>query len=177
MVNYANFTQDNNSTFPGSHVIYQGKPAIVKMGASWSENLTIEVDGKIITVNKNDLFGINEKKEAQNAWFEDRVAEKKETIAKNDEKIELLNKVWNGAVAMVRSSKESMYSLLKKNNVSHYSELKGEEQEKYLKHMHDRKDARSAQLSSAADVIRLAHQSGDLAFEIGDLLNQQALFV
>lgn len=177
MVNYANFSQQNNSTIPGSYVVYEGKPALVKWGTPWSDTLTLEVDGKTITVNKNDLFGINNKiAENQQEWFSSQIEKSQKELEINNEKMTVYKELYANASKEISKYKDFLYNLLRKNNVSSHNELKGDEQKEYLANMAALKDSKSAKWHAGNGINHTAMKSLNEALYLGDLQNQQALF-
>ena len=175
MVNYANLLDKNNSTSTGSYILYEGKPAHIKWSTPWSDTITIEVEGKTITVNKNDLFGINDKKNEYAQWLETQAESRREEIIKNEKEMTFLKELYANSTKMITTCKETMYCLLRKNQVSSYNELKGDAQEKYLAELATLKDSTSIKWHAGNGINRVAHRSINEALNLGEIQNQQVL--
>lgn len=157
----------------GETVNYNGKEATVVNTHSYSNYLTILVDGKQITVEKNDLFGMNK----SNKHFDRLIDSCDEQIAKNKSIINDAKLNWAAAVNTIKSCREQMHGILKSSGVSTFSQITNDEQRaQYLKLKNDRGDARSVQIRASADIINAAHSVGSAALSKMNFLNQQAIY-
>lgn len=155
----------------GETVNYQGNEAKVVSHNTSGDYLRIETeDGKIIVVNKNDLFGINSNLETSIA---SRVSYYDEQIEKNKNFINLCQQIWNDAKEGIKTIKEKMRSFLASLDITHAYQIQNAAQKKEYKSMSaECSDLRGIQIRSSADILHTANKTGSLVLDKGNLLNQ-----
>ena len=159
----------------GEHVLFNGKSAIVKESHSYSEFVTVVVDGKEYTVNKNDLFGMNNSK---NDYFFDRqISAYDKQIQQNKEIISEQNTLWALASAKIKNCRQQMASILRSAGVSVASKIDDETQKaQYYALRDNRRDARSVQIRATSEIISASNSTASAALGKMNVTNQKALF-
>ena len=157
----------------GEIIKYQGKEARVVSSHSYSSQITIEVDGKMITVNRNDLFGMNDIRPD----FEGQIAQYDEQIEKNKEQIKLSDAIWNAAKQTIKTCRDQMWSLLSDAGVKSYSQITDAEVRAQYAELYEQKGgARSAQIKAVSDIIHASNNTASVAIDKMNLTNQQYVF-
>lgn len=155
----------------GETVNYQGNEAKVVSHNTSGDYLRIETEnGKIIVVNKNDLFGINSSPETGIA---SRVSYYDEQIEENKNFINLCQQRWNDAKEGIKNTKEKMRSFLASLDITHAYQIQNAAQKKEYKSMSaECSDLRGIQIRSSADILHTANETGSLVLDKGNWLNQ-----
>lgn len=158
----------------GETVNYQGNEAKVVSHNTSGDYLRIETEnGKIIVVNKNDLFGINSSPDSPETGIASRVSYYDEQIEENKNFINLCQQIWENAKAGIKTTKEKMRSFLASLDITHAYQIQNAAQKKEYKAMRaECSDFRSQQIRASADILHAAHETGSFASDKGNLLNQ-----
>ena len=159
----------------GEQVTFNGKKAVVSESHIYSDTVTIIVDGKEYSVNKNDLFGMNEKK---NEYFFDRQIDfYDKQIEQNKETIKEQNTLWARAKDKIKSCREQMASILHLAGVSIASQINDESQRAQYYALRDsRMDARLEQIGATAEIMNAANNTATLAFNKMNISHQKSFF-
>ena len=73
----------------------------------------------------------------------------------------------------IKNTKEKMRSFLASLDITHASQIQNAAQKKEYKSMSaECSDLRGIQIRSSADILHTAHETGSLALDKGNLLNQ-----
>ena len=164
MVLQANFQQ-------GETVLYNGKFATACEAPFAGSTLTIEVDGKCISVDKNDLFGMN-KDYTQNA-LDRHITQCDEQIAENKSIIKEANARWDLAKEQIKFLRGQMNSLLRSFGATTVGELGEAEQAQYKALRADRMSQRSVQIRATSDIMSAAINTASVASSKQNFLNAQ----
>lgn len=158
----------------GETVNYQGNEAKVVSHNTSGDYLRIETeDGKIIVVNKNDLFGINSSPDSPETGIASRVSYYDEQIEKNKNFINLCQQRWNDAKEGIKTIKEKMRLFLALLDITHANQIQNAAQKKEYKSMSaECSDLRGIQIRSSADILHTANETGSLVLDKGNWLNQ-----
>ncbi len=164
-----------NVTFKyGEEVNYDGKSAEVVFASPYCDKITIKLeDGTFVSVNKNDLFGMNNNVQSD---IETRMNSYDEQIAENKSFIKECQQLWASAKEGIKRSKEEMNSYLASLGVTHAFQLTNADQKKEYKAMRaECSDFRSQQIRASADILHTANATVSLAIDKGNLQNIQLL--
>ena len=157
----------------GETINYNGKEAKIDSSYSYSSQIRIEVDGKIVTVDRNDLFGMNKNRPD----FEEQIAACDEQIEANKERIKNCDLIWNTAKRTITSCRDQMWALLSKAGVQSFSQITDEEVRAQYAELYGQKgDARSLQIRAVSDTINAANNTASVAIDKMHLVNQQYVF-
>ncbi len=155
----------------GDTVNYNGQEAKIVSHNQSGNFLRIEVDGKIITVDKNDLFGMNTDYESD---YDRQVANYNERIEENKNKIEHFQQLWYAAKDSIKLAREKIDNLFDSLGVTNVSQITNADKKKEYKSLkQERYDARMTQIRASADIIGTANDTVSLAINKGNLQNQQ----
>lgn len=155
----------------GDTVKYNGQEAKIVSHNQSGNFLRIEVDGKIITVDKNDLFGMNTDYESD---YDRQVANYNERIEENKNKIEHFQQLWYAAKDSIKLAREKIDNLFDSLGVTNVSQITNADKKKEYKSLkQERYDARMTQIRASADIIGTANDTVSLAINKGNLQNQQ----
>lgn len=158
----------------GDTVNYNGQEAKIVSHNQSGNFLRIEVDGKIITVDKNDLFGMNTDYESD---YDRQVANYNERIEENKNKIEHFQQLWYAAKDSIKLAREKIDNLFDSLGVTNVSQITNADKKKEYKSLkQERYDARMIQIRASADIIGTANDTVSLAIDRGNLQNQHLLF-
>ena len=159
----------------GEHVNYNGRDAVVISNNYSSRSITIEVDGKRITVDRNDLFGMN--KDISSSYYDSQIANLDKSIEKKQAQIEENKTLWSIATKKIHDCRLLMRSILNEFGVSSFKQLTDENAKKqYSLAMTDKTSARSVQIGASSDIISDAHSAGSDILYRGTLLNEQSIY-
>lgn len=157
----------------GEKINYKGENAVVVSDNFGSSSITICVDGKQISVDRNDLFGMNK----DNSYFQKRIAQCDARIAKFQKTIDFFNKLWSAAKEAAKDCRRQMASILSAFKATNYKQIDDKEQrDAYLALMGQNYDAKRTMNRASSSVISAAIDAGSECFAKGNLLNQQALY-
>lgn len=162
-----------NVTFKyGEKVNYDGKVAEVVFASSYSDKITIKLeDGTFLSVNKNDLFGMNNNVQSD---IEARLASYDEQIAKNKSFIKECQQLWTSAKEGIKKTKNEMNSYLASLGVTHAFQITNADQKKEYKAMRAKcSDFRSEQIRASANILHTANDTVSSVIDKGNLQNIQ----
>ena len=151
----------------GEIVNYDGKLAKVCDTGFGTSTITIEVDGKCISVDKNDLFGMNENLETSSVLDNQ--------IANCDEQIE--DNLWQQAKDEIKSLRNQMQALLSSFGVSLVTQLDEPNKAQYKALRAERVNQRLVQIRATSDIMTAAHNTASVASYKQDLVNTKAFGV
>ena len=164
-----------NVTFKyGEKVNYDGKAAEVVFASSYSDKITIKLeDGTFVSVDKNDLFGMNNNVQPDIKACLDSYDEQ---IAENKSFIKECQQLWTSAKEGIRKTKDEMNSYLASLGVTHAFQITNADQKKEYKAMRaECSDFRSEQIRASADILHTANATVSLAIDKGNMQNMQLL--
>ena len=157
----------------GETLNYNGKQATVCDTGFGTSTITIEVDGKCISVDKNDLFGMNN--DLQNTSILDSQIEScDEQIAKNKSIIENSKQLWNNAKEEIKSLRNQMQMILNSFGVSLVTQLDDANKAQYNALRSQRVNQRLVQIRATSDIMTAAHSTASAASYKQDLTNTKA---
>ena len=161
----------------GETVNYQGNEAKVVSHNTSGDYLRIETeDGKIIVVNKNDLFGINSSPDSPETGIASRVSYYDEQIEENKSFIEKCQQLWYMAKEGIKRTKGKMNSYLASLGITHAFQLTNTNQKKEYNAMRtEYSDYRFEQIRASADILHTVNATVSLAIDKGNLQNIQLL--
>ena len=158
----------------GDTVNFYGHNAIVSEAHYYSDTVTIIVNGKEYSVNKNDLFGMNNHK--NDYYFDERIENYNEQIENNKETIKEQNTLWALAKAKIKECINQMSSILRSAGVTNGSQISDEKQKAQYDAFRDsRIDARSKQIRATAEIMNAANNTATLALNKMNVTHQKAL--
>ncbi len=166
--------QQNVNFKYGETINYNGKSARIVSQNLTGSYLRIEVDGKIITVDKNDLFGMNK---SAISGLDRQIEVYDEQIKENKNLIKYYNEIWYTAKSGIKEARNKMASLLDSIGVTNAFQITNAEHKKeYAALRKERCDARMTQISASANILSTANDTVSLALHKGDLQSRQLLF-
>ena len=152
----------NNSEQAKVWVNGQYLPATKASNGEWF----VEIDGKRVKVDKNDLFGVNNNLTGLVNYYD-------KLIAENNEKIDYLKATGEALKAQLKGVQKQYYGLLSKFGVNKYSDIDDETQKaeakKFYTDMSDLKMAKTANSNREYSAYMTAF---DYALEKGNWQNQ-----
>lgn len=159
----------NNSEQPRVWVDGQYLPATKASNGEWF----VEIDGKKVKVDKNDLFGINsnltEHPQKLVNYYDD-------LIAKNEEKIDYLKATGEAIKSQMKGVKEQFDDLLNKFGVKKYSDIDDKSQQAEAKKFYaDLSSLRSAKTANFNREYSAYMTAFDYTLAKGNWQNQLAL--
>lgn len=158
----------NNSEQPKVWVNGQYLPATKASNGEWF----VEIDGKKVKVDKNDLFGINNSLTEHPQKLVDYYDK---LLAENNEKIISLKAAGESLKAQIKGVREQYYGLLSKFGVNKYSDINDETQraeaKSCYKNLSNLKMERTANSNREYSAYMTAF---DYALEKGNWQNQLA---
>jgi len=157
----------------GEKVNFNGREATVISGHSYSNKITIQVDGKLITVDKNDLFGMKKTTKEPEDFYAKAINSCDEQIEHNKDIIETYKELWADAKAKIRECRNKMGSILKENRVSKFNQLDEGQKAIYMSFKSDKSAARATQIRATAGIISAAHSTASEAGYKHTLINEQ----
>ena len=163
----------NNVKSEQSFVYYNGQVATIVAHTPNSQFITIEVNGVKISVNKNDLFGMNNLEEV-NKYYDEQIAYYDEQMKKNEETIDANKSLWTACKNAIREGKQLLASILNELGVQDFSQITDKEQkQRYQDTVAKNSTARSTQLRATSDIISAANDTCSCATSKINLVNQQ----
>lgn len=161
----------------GEQVNYQGYDAVIVSNNNASHSLTIRLNnGEIITVDSNDLFGMNQKKKSIAGDIQNRVDDLNESIEKGTQKIKYNQKLWSVAVELIRTCRRKINSLFSALGVQSENEITdAENRKKYQELVENKASQISIRNRASSDVIYYAHRTADDIFSRHRWQLQQSL--
>ena len=163
-------------------VTYDGKEVKIITAQSWSNLVTIEVDGQTRVVNKqdplfNNYFEDNSSYQNTSSYYSKQLASYDRRIESNKEKIKKSNAIWAFAKNAIKKCRTGMNTILSEHNARNLNDIDDESARKeYLSLMSDKSNARKAQLRASADVLSAAIDTGSACSGKHNVLNQLAIF-
>ena len=153
----------NNVKAEQSFVYYNGQVATIIAHTPNSQFITIEVNGNKISVNKNDLFGMN-KLEEVNKYYDEQIAYYDEQMKKNEETINANESLWTACKNAIREGKQMMDSILDNLGVQDFSQITDKVQKQRYQDLVDKNStARTQQLGAVAAIFHAAISTGSAA--------------
>ena len=151
-------------------VKYKGQHAVVINNNTGSSYITLRLDdGTYVTVNRNDLFGMNED-------IQERIDECDERIAKNFEKIKQFKLDWNEARDLSSLLSKQMNSILRAFHAINAGDIRdAKKQDEYFALREQRTDAILARNRATSGIISAAIDTGSECTNKLSLINQQSL--
>ena len=149
-------TQSNSAN---QTVMYNGRRAVIQSAPQNSRYWTVVIDGKPVKVDKNDLFGLNNKRiteqfASQKSFYDDVIEKSKKTIKE-------AKGLWSAAVETMKSCRNQMYTILRDAKVTNFNQISDAEQrKKYQALATDRSSARMTQIRATSDIIGAAIDVG-----------------
>lgn len=157
---------------PGDTVNYLGKQGKF-LGENYSgSGIKIVIDGKVVVVDPNDLFGMNEKIDfsSQIALYDKEIEENKTIIKEN-------KTLWEAAKKTISFCKEQMALILSDSNVSTIDGITDSElRQEYFALKEQRYNARSAQIHATSTILTAAIDTGSACSSKINCINQQAIY-
>lgn len=159
----------NNSEQAKVWVNGQYLPATKASNGEWF----VEINGKKVKVDKNDLFGVNSNLTEHPQKLVDYYDE---LINKNNEKINSLKAVGESIRAQMKGVQKQYYGLLSKFGVNKYSEISDEAQKAEAKKFYtDLSSLKSAKTANSNREYSAYMTAFDYALEKGNWQNQLTL--
>ena len=159
----------------GEQVYFNGQKALVSEAHFYSDTVKIIINGKEYSVNKNDLFGMNNNKNEY--YFDRQIDYYNEQISQNKERIEEQNTLWARAKDKIKSCRQQMASILHLAGVSIASQINDEIQKAQYYALRDsRMDARLEQIRATAEIMNAANNTATLAFNKMNISHQKSFF-
>ena len=136
---------------------YYGKEAKIVSANSYSSFIIIEVDGKHLCVNKNDLFGMNDKCYKPEDWFESTINKYSEEIKDGEQKMEVLGKLYYEARKNYHTNSNLKNNVLRSEGVSSVAQLSDEGKEKFSYFSNLASKASSTMHRATSDILSTAN--------------------
>ena len=161
----------------GEHVNYQGSDAVIVSNNFASHSLTIQLpDGKTVTVDRNDLFGMNKSIKAVCDGIQQHVDDLDEEIEQGNEKIKFNQNLWTTAVKMIRNCKRAINIMFRNLGIKSENEITDvSDREKYKELVENKSSAISTRNRASGDVIWYAHKTESAVLSRHKCLLQQSL--
>ena len=149
--------------FKGEQIRYQGSDAAVVSNNYSNHTLTIRLDnGEVVTVDRNDLFGMNKGVTEVIQSTQKHIDKLDEEIAEGEAKIKESNKLWAAAVKNVRKFKNDINTLFSSLGIKSENEITDSKaRAEYLALSESESGARKARNRASSDVIWYAHRTFD----------------
>lgn len=156
----------------GETINYNGQKAVVVESHSYLSYITIEVNGKRISVDRNDLFGMNDMKK----YYDDRMDYCDKRIARNWEIIKQSEKEYDFGSELIKKCRNGMARILADLKVKSVDEITDASKRKEYLSLSDQKAfAKTLKNSASSSIMSAAIDTGSVCTEKMNLINQQAL--
>ena len=156
----------------GDTINYNGQNAVVVRNPIYSKMITIRVDGKEISVDRNDLFGMNDMKK----YYDDKLAACDERIERNWKTIKQSEKEYSFGSELIKKCKNDMAKILADFNVKSVDEITDVSKRKEYLTLSDRKAfGKTLKNRASSSIMSAAIDTGCVCSEKMNYINQQAL--
>ena len=156
----------------GETINYNGQKAVVVEAHSYSSYITIEVNGEKITVDRNDLFGMNNAKN----YYDERIADCDERIERNWGIIKLAEKVYDACANVIKACRKGMARILAELNVKSADNITDiSKRKEYLSLSDEKAYNKVLKNRASADIMSAAIDTGSVCSTKMNLINQQAV--
>lgn len=161
-------TTVSNNTQPKVWINGQYMPANKGVDGNWY----VEVDGKRVKVDPNDLFGMNQHWEELDKSFEER---KEFHAGWKDHWMALQGKASEAYNAAIGAYKEASKKYNEVTQGLNFSELEGSQREEAKQYRYEMADAGAQKRRAVSDSIFYGRLAADEAYNMQDYSNLQAL--
>ena len=159
----------------GETVNYNGKSATVCSAPIAGASITIEVDGQIIRVDKNDLFGMNKDLKENTTLLDSQIEGCDKQIEENKSIIAKCNILWDAAKKEIKSIRSQMSALLSSFGAATVSQLDDAGKAQYKALREDRVSQRQVQIRASSDIMSAAINTSSVCSYKQDLVHTKML--